>query len=104
VDRRLILFPIVAVVIAGCGGGGKTVKADGAEQSVAGVVARKTGFNPTDVSCPSGVDAVAGKSFDCHFTGPEGGYVAHVTIEKVEGESATFRIRSEPDRPAGSTQ
>jgi hypothetical protein len=101
--RRLVLIPLAAVLMVGCGGG-KTVKADGAERSVSDVVSRKTGFHPTDVSCPSGVDAKAGATFDCHFTGPDGAYVAHVTIEKVEGESATFRIRSEPDRPAGSTQ
>jgi uncharacterized protein DUF4333 len=91
----MILLALAGLPLAGCGGGGKTIKADGAEQSVTGVVARKTHFTPTDVSCPSGVDAVVGKTFDCHFTGPEGPYVAHVTITAVQGSSATFRIRTE---------
>jgi hypothetical protein len=56
-----------------------------AERLVAQDVARKTGFTPTDVSCPSGVTAKIGVSYDCHFTGPDGKYVARLTILSVQG-------------------
>jgi hypothetical protein len=92
--RDWVLLPLLALVLASCGGGEKTIKPDGAEQSVTGVVARQTRFTPTDVSCPSGVKAEVGGSFDCHFTGPDGSYVAHVRITAVNGESAHFLVKT----------
>jgi hypothetical protein len=74
-----------------------TVKPDGAAQSVVDVVSSQTGFHPTDVHCPSGVEAKAGQEFDCHFTGPEGKpYTAHMRITKVDGERVDFDVRSRP--------
>lgn len=95
--RRLVLtIPVALLLLAGCGT--PTVKPDGAERSVRDVVARQTGFRPKDVSCPSGVDAKAGTTFDCHFTGPEPKpYVAHVRITKVEGERVVFYVRTRPE-------
>ena len=92
--RAWLVVPLSALALAACGGGGKTIKVDGAEQSVAGVVAGRTHFTPTDVSCPSGVKAEVGGTFDCHFTGPDGNYVAHVRITAVNGESAHFFIKT----------
>jgi hypothetical protein len=51
---------------------------------------------PTDVTCPSGLEAKVGAEFDCHFTGPDGKYTAHLKIKGVEGtridyETNTFR-------------
>jgi hypothetical protein len=98
--RRLIVFVLPCLLLAACGGGGdKTIKVDGAEQSVVGVVARETHFTPTDVSCPSGVKAQAGGTFDCHFTGPDGNYVAHVRITAVNGNSARFFVRTQRLKP-----
>jgi uncharacterized protein DUF4333 len=77
--------------------GESTVEPDGAEQSVVDVVSRKTGFRPTDVSCPSGVEAEVGGTFDCEFTGPEGRpYTAKMRIVKVEGERVVFQVNSRP--------
>lgn len=74
-----------------------TVKPEGAAQSVVDVVSSQTGFHPTDVHCPSGVEAKAGQEFDCHFTGPEGKpYTAHMRITKVDGERVDFDVRSRP--------
>ncbi len=74
-----------------------TVKPEGAAQSVVDVVSSQTGFHPTDVHCPSGVEAKAGEEFDCHFTGPEGKpYTAHMRITKVDGERVDFDVRSRP--------
>lgn len=81
--------------VAGCGK--STIKPDGAQRSVADVVAGQTGFRPTDVHCPSGVEAKAGGTFDCTFTGPEPKpYVAHVEIRAVDGAKVRFFVRTEP--------
>jgi|SRR5438270_11050504 len=85
-----------AVLLTGCHAK-STVKPDGAAQSVVDVVSSQTGFHPTDVSCPSGVEAKVDQQFDCHFTGPEGKpYTAHMRITKVDGERVEFDVRSRP--------
>jgi hypothetical protein len=76
-----------------------TVKPDGAAQSVVDAVSGQTGFHPTDVSCPSGVEAKVGQEFDCHFTGPEGKpYTAHMRITKVDGQVVDFDVKSRPSQ------
>ena len=92
---RLGLLPL-ALLAAACGT--KTIKADGAEKSVDDLVNKQTGFQSTDTKCPDGVDAKVGGTFDCHFTGPDGDYVAHMKITKVDGERVLFRIKTEPER------
>jgi hypothetical protein len=68
-----------------------------AAQSVVDVVAKQTGFRPTDVSCPSGVEAKVGRQFDCRFTRPEGKpYTAHLRVTKVDGEAVLFDVNSRP--------
>lgn len=83
----------LSLVVAACGE--STVKPDGAERVVVNVVSGKTGFRPTDVRCPDDVEAKAGKTFDCQFTGPEGPYVAHMRITKVDGTRVDFEVRTE---------
>jgi hypothetical protein len=56
-----------------------------AERLVAEAVTRKTGFTPTDVSCPSGLSAKVGLVYQCRFTGPDGKYVARVRILSIRG-------------------
>ena len=86
----------MAVSLVACGEGA-TVKPAGAERAVVDVVSRKTGFHPRDVRCPSGVEAEVGGAFDCRFTGPEGPYVAHMRILRVEGERVVYRVRTRPE-------
>ena len=88
-----VLVGAVALQLAGCG---KTIKPDGAAKSVTDVVSQQTGFKPTDVKCPSGVDAKVGQEFDCHFTGPEGPYTAHLKVTKVSGDDVEFFIQTKP--------
>ena len=90
----MILF--LAALLAACGQA--TVKPHGAEQVVVNVVSGKTGFRPTDVRCPSDVEAKVGVTFDCHFTGPEGPYTANMRITKVQGQRVVFSVRSRPSR------
>lgn len=87
---------VMTVLAAGCSSK-STVKPDGAAQSVVDVVAKQTGFHPSDVHCPSGVEAKVGVQFDCHFTGPEGKeYTANMKITKVNGEEVDFAVNSHP--------
>ncbi|MDQ3725945.1 MAG: DUF4333 domain-containing protein [Actinomycetota bacterium] len=91
----IFCFAILLAVLAGCGE--KTVIPESAEKSVADVVSEDTGFRPNDVSCPSDVEAKAGGSFQCQFTGPEGEpYVAKVRITNVEGEQVEFYVVTRP--------
>ena len=91
------LIVSLGALLAGCGK--STVKPDGAEKVVVNVVSEETGFRPTDVRCPSGVEAKVGVTFECDFTGPEGPYIAHMKIRTVEGERVVFSLRSRPRRP-----
>jgi hypothetical protein len=84
----------LGLLAAACGSG--TIKADGAAKSVTDLVSQQTGFHPTDVNCPSGIEAKAGKEFDCHFTGPEGPYTAHVKVTGVDGDDINFDIKTFP--------
>jgi hypothetical protein len=79
--------------LASCGA--STIKPEGAAQSVVNVVSQQTDFKPTDVKCPDGVEAKVGGSFDCTFTGPDGNYLAHMKIDKIEGDQVSFDIKTE---------
>ena len=92
-----VLLVSLAALLAGCGK--TTIKPEGAEQVVVDVVSSKTGFRPTDVRCPSGVEAKVGVTFDCTFTGPEGPYTADMRVTKVEGERVLFSVRSRRTGP-----
>ncbi len=72
------------VLLAGCGA--STIRPHATEQTIADFVSKQTGFRPADVRCPSGIPAKVGSTFDCHFTGPDGPYVAHVRITSVHGQ------------------
>jgi uncharacterized protein DUF4333/uncharacterized protein DUF2510 len=73
----------------------KTVIAGKAAEAVTSVVSQQTGFTPTDVSCPSGVEAQVDAKFQCHFTGPDGPYTAYMTVTKVDGDNVLFDIRTQ---------
>jgi Domain of unknown function (DUF4333) len=90
----VVLAASLAMALAGCG---STIKPEGAAGSVTDLVSKQTGFKPTDVKCPSGVDAEVGKEFDCHFTGPGGkDYTAHLKVTKVDGDDVQFYIKTAP--------
>ena len=89
-----ILAGLAAVQLTGCGGKKSTVTRDGAAKAVADAVSSQTGFRPTDVKCPSGMEAKVDVEFDCHFTGAEGPYTAHMRITKVDGSAVYYDIQS----------
>ncbi|OBF38719.1 hypothetical protein A5724_09155 [Mycobacterium sp. ACS1612] len=90
----VVSFASLALVLAGCG---STIKPDRAAETVNDFVSKHTGFKPTDTKCPSDVAAEVGEKFDCHFTGPDGNYTAHVEVTKVDGEDVLFNIQSKRD-------
>ena len=71
----------------------KTIAPDKAAKILADTVLQQTGFTPTDVSCPSGVEAKVGATFDCRFIGPDGPYTAHMTVTKVDGDKGDFYMK-----------
>lgn len=88
------LLPAAALV----GGCGKLeVIPSGAERVVSDVVLSKTGAHITNVSCPSGISAKVGVTFDCHFNGPDGTkYTARMRIAKVKGTSVGYFVNAFP--------
>ena len=92
--RLAIALALVVAALAACGE--STIRPEGAEKSVVDVVSERTSFRPTDVSCPSDVEAKVGQRFDCTFSGPEGAYTAYMTVSKVDGEDVLFKIVTRP--------
>jgi hypothetical protein len=84
-----VLIGVMALQLGGCGQK-KIIKPDMAAKFITDHVSQQTGFTPTDVKCPSGVEAKVGTEFDCHFTGPEGPYTAHMKVTQVSGDDVTF--------------
>jgi Domain of unknown function (DUF4333)/Protein of unknown function (DUF2510) len=66
-----------------------------AAQTLTSAVSENSGFTPTGVSCPSGVEAKVDNTFDCHFTGPAGPYTAHMKVSKVDGDNVYFDMKWE---------
>ncbi|SEH82929.1 protein of unknown function [Mycolicibacterium rutilum] len=90
----LVVFASLGVLVVGCS---STIKPEGAAKSVVDLVSEQTGFKPTDVTCPDGVEAKEGTTFECTFTGPEGTeYTANLRVTKVEGDDVEFYIETAP--------
>lgn len=84
-----MLLGFVSLPLVGCT---TTVDPGTAAKSVAEVVFSQTGFRPSDVICPPGVDAKVGTMFDCGFTGRDGKpAIAHIKITKV-GDDVEFDV------------
>ena len=91
----ILVAIVIGVVVAFSFGTRSTIKPDGAAKSVTDLVSQQTGFKPTDVNCPSGEEAKVGVEFDCHFTGPDGPYTAHMKVTKVDGSDVVFDIKTQ---------
>jgi hypothetical protein len=91
---RLGAALFVGVAVLGLGGCGKVIDADSAQKSVTDFVSQNTEFTPKDVKCPLGTDAKVGVEFDCTFTGPDGDYLAHLKITKVDGSAVLYDIET----------
>ena len=94
-----LLATVVALALAGCGGG-TVIDPEAAEEDIrAGFAARDT--TVTAVDCPSDVDAEKGAAYECEAETPHGdfrviyrqldndGSVSQPRLEPVGGEAAT---------------
>lgn len=90
----VVIGVIVSVVVFASLFGGKTIVPDRAAKTLTNAVSRQNGFTPTDTSCPSGVEAKVGATFECHFTGPDGTRVtSHMKVTKVDGDDVELDMR-----------
>jgi hypothetical protein len=89
----VIIVGIGLAVVVFVAANTKTIVAEKAAKVLTDGVSSKTGFTPTDVSCPSGVEAKVGATFDCHFTGPDGPYTSHMKVTKIDGDYVEFDMR-----------
>ena len=88
--RQAACAAAVACGLAACGT--STIIQPATEHTVAQFVFKETGFRPKDVVCPAGIAAQTGTSFTCHFTGPDGPYVATLRIMSVQGTRVYYAI------------
>jgi hypothetical protein len=92
-QRIILVAGLLGLVLGGCG---RAVVLPGpTAQIVTQFVVTHTGYHPHDVRCPSGVPAKVGRSFTCHFTGPDGKYAALLRIVSVHGRRVNYNIRTE---------
>jgi hypothetical protein len=91
VRRGSKLIVCLPLLLAACG---SVILSKPTAQTVSNAVYRRVGFRPTDVSCPSGIPAKVGGRFQCHFTGPDGPYVADLRILRVNGQRVDYQIQS----------
>lgn len=92
-QRVVLAAGFLGLVLGGCGQA--VVLARPTAETVTQFVVTHTGYHPHDVRCPSGVPAKVGRSFTCHFTGPDGKYTAFLRIVSVHGRRVNYDIRSE---------
>jgi Domain of unknown function (DUF4333) len=93
VAAAIVVGGAAALQLAGCT---KTIKPEATANYVADYVANNSPakIRPTDVSCPSGIEAKVGMEFDCHFTGPDGNYTAHLKIRSVDGTEVKYDVKT----------
>jgi hypothetical protein len=74
------------------------VRPEDAAQAIVDIIQEQNDYelDVNQVTCPDGIQAEVGVQFDCHFTGRGGDYVAHMKIEKVEGDQVLFAINAGP--------
>ncbi len=85
---------VIGAALLGLSGCSKTISADGAQKSVTDFVAQNTEATASNVKCPDSTDAKVGVEFDCTFTAPDGDYVAHLKITKVDGTNVEYDIET----------
>jgi len=81
-----VLLSAVAWQLSGCA---RNDPAEIVPAKAADLISRqvqdKSGFTPTDIKCPSGIEAKVGAKFACTFAGPQGKYAIRMTVTKVDG-------------------
>jgi hypothetical protein len=91
--RGLLVVVLLPLLLAACGQ--SVILPRPTALVVTKFVHQRTGFLPNDVSCPSGVPAKVGGTFQCHFTGPDGKYIAYMKITSVKGTRVDYQIQTQ---------
>ncbi|MEZ0050354.1 hypothetical protein ABIA30_001352 [Mycobacterium sp. MAA66] len=85
------LLSAAALQLTGCGRPETAqIVPDKAAEFISQEVASKSGFTPTNVSCPSGIEAKVGAQFACTFSGPNGKYTIRMKVTKVDGSYVEY--------------
>lgn len=75
------------------------VRPEDAAQAIVDIIQEQNDdyvLNVADVRCPDDIEAKVDVQFDCTFAGRGGDYVAHMRIQKVEGDKVLFEINAGP--------
>jgi hypothetical protein len=96
-SRLLVLALAPVVSLAACSTTYK-VRPEDAAQAIVDIISEQNDYelNVADVHCPADIEAKVGDQFDCTFTGRGDDYVAHMRIQKVEGDKVLFEINAGP--------
>jgi hypothetical protein len=85
------LISAVALQLTGCARDEPAqIVPDKAAELISGQVQSKSGFTPTDINCPSGIEATVGAQFACTFSGPSGKYAIRMKVTKVNGSYVEY--------------
>ena len=92
------VLAVVAVAVPACTPSYYKVRPEDAAQAIVDIIGEQNDYelNVADVRCPEDIEATVGLEFDCHFTGRGGDYVAHMKIQKAEGDKVLFAITAGP--------
>lgn len=99
IGLRCLVLGLAAVVgLSGCSTTYK-VRPEDAAQAIVDIIQEQNDYelNVADVHCPADIEAKVGVQFDCQFAGPGGNYIAHMKIQKAEGEQVLFEINAGPE-------
>jgi hypothetical protein len=95
----LLLAGLVALLVAGCGGGTQVDYTKAAETVRASLESKREGFGVAveSVDCPSGVDVEPGTHFECTVRFP-GGKVRYARL-RIRDAEADLSLESLSPRP-----
>jgi len=88
--RTTAIVVALGLLLSGCGT--LMVVPSGAGQVIRRFVLSHTGLTISHVTCPSGIDAKAGNSFDCHFIAQGERYTSHMLITRGKGTAVYYQV------------
>jgi hypothetical protein len=84
------LVSAAALQLTGCAKGTAQIVPANAAELISQQVQSKSGFTPTAVNCPSGIEAKVGAQFACTFAGPSGNYAIRMKVTNVNGGDVDY--------------
>lgn len=98
IRARCIVLGLATVISLSACSTTYMVRPEDAAQAIVDIIQEQNDYelDVADVHCPDNIEAEVGVQFDCRFTGRGGDYVAHMRIQKVEGDQVLFEINAGP--------